>query len=232
MKSQQSRRAGFTLLESMISVLLIMIVVGAIFRQMQKAQAGYRVEGQKVDLTQQEREFIDQFTRDLRQAGYPGPYTTGVTPPVPLADARISAGITAISPTSLTLEGDLDNSGVVQVVTYSYNNSTTFPCPCIQRTIVRKDGTGAPPATYTEVQNIVAPGPQGIFLAYDVNGQPQPGLALALPAGATTQDGTYGQLHKIKGVRVAFTLQGQANELNGRTPVQVTMTGMGRIPND
>jgi type II secretory pathway pseudopilin PulG len=231
MRSQQNRRAGFTLLESMISVMLIMIVVGAIFRQMQKAQAGYRVEGQKVDLTQQEREFIDQFTRDLRQAGYPGPYTTGVTPPVPLADAKISAGITAISPTSLTLEGDLDNSGTVQVVTYSYNNSTVFPCPCIQRTIAAKGGAGAP-TTYIEVQNIVAPGPQGIFLAYDANGTPQAGLALALAAGATTDDDTYKQLHRIKSVRVAFTLQGPANELNGRTPVQVTMTGMGRIPND
>lgn len=231
MKCKKIRSTGFTLLESMICVLLIMVVVGAVFSQMRKAQASYRVEGQKVDLTQQEREFIDQFARDLRQAGYPGPYTVGVTPPVPLNDVRISAGVTAISPNSLTLEGDLDNSGKVQIVTYSYNNSTNFPCPCIQRTVATKDGILAP-ATYTEVQNMVDPGAQGIFLAYDANGNAQPGLALTLPAGATTKDANYLQLHQIKSVRVTFTLQGQSRELNGSTPIQVTMTAMGRIPND
>ena len=138
MKREKNRSTGFTLLESLLAVALILIVVGAIFHQMGKAQTGYKVEGQKVDLTQQQRAFIDQFTRDVRQAGYPGPLTAGLTQPVSLSDTKVSAGITAISPNSLTLEGDLDNSGAVQVVTYSYNPSTTFPCPCIQRTIAPK----------------------------------------------------------------------------------------------
>ncbi|MGE5323547.1 MAG: type II secretion system protein J [Actinomycetota bacterium] len=230
MKREKNRGAGFTLLESLVAVALILIVVGAIFHQMGKAQASYRVQGQKVDLTQQQREFIDQFTRDVRQAGYPGPLTAGLVQPVSLSDPKISAGITAISPNSITLEGDLDNSGGVQVVTYSFNPSTTFPCPCIQRTVVPK--AGGAPNTYIEVQDVLAPGPQGIFTPYEANGAAVPGLALTLPAGATTQDTTYGQLQQIKSVRVTVTLQGKAKEMNGSTPIQVTMTGMARVPND
>lgn len=231
MKCEKNRGAGFTLLESLVAVALILIVVGAIFHQMGKAQAGYRVEGQKVDLTQQQRAFIDQFTRDVRQAGYPGPLTVGLTPPVPLNNNSISAGITSISPNSLTMEGDLDNSGKVLVVTYSYNPSTTFPCPCIQRTVASKDGTIAP-ATYIEVQNVVDPGPQGIFTPYEANGAALPGLALSLPAGADTHDDTYSKLQAIKSVRVTVTLQGQGKDMNASTPIQVTMTGMARVPND
>ena len=215
----------------MISVLLILIVVGAVFRQLQRAQASYRVEGQKIDLTQQEREFIDQFARDLRQAGYPAPSSFGILPPVNLADTRVSAGITAISPTSITVEGDLDNTGQVQIVTYAYNNSTTFPCPCIQRTVSLKAG-GAAPATYVEVQNLLNPGAAGIFTAYKADGVAAPGLVLTLPAGATTKDSTYALLRQIRSVRVTFTLQGTARELNGQTPIQVTMTGRARVPNN
>lgn len=231
---QKKAKRGFTLLESMISVALILIVVGGIFRQMQKAQASYRVEGQKIDLTQQEREFIDQFTRDLRQAGYPAPISITNPPVTNLGDARVSAGITAISPTSITIEGDLDNTGAVQVVTYTYNNSTTFPCPCIQRTVVPK--AGGAPATYIEVQNLLDPGLAGIFTPYEISGTGAtgavPGLSLTLPGAAPLNDNTYAQLRKIKSVRVTFTLQGTSRELNGKTPIQVTMTGMARVPNN
>lgn len=233
-KRQANKNRGFTMLEMMISVLLILIVVGGIFRQMQRAQAGYRVEGQKADLTQQERDFIDQFTRDLRQAGYPAPISFTNPAVADLSDVRVSAGITAISPTSITLEADLDNTGVVQVVTYTYNKTTTFPCPCIQRTIAPKGG-GAAPATYVEVQNLLDPGAAGIFLPYtDPTGitAPSPGLSLTLPAAAPLNDTTYGKLKQIKSVRVTFTLQGTSRELSGKGPVQVTMTGMARVPNN
>jgi type II secretory pathway pseudopilin PulG len=231
MKRNARAKSGFTLLETMISVLLMTIVLGAIFRQIHRAQASYRVEGQKIDMTQQEREFIDQFTRDLRQAGYPSPFTLGIAPPINLSNNSIAAGITAISPNSLTLEGDLDNSGAIQIVTYTFNNNVVVPCPCIQRTVSVK-GSAAPANTYIEVQNMLDPGVQGIFLPYDANGAAQPGLNLTLPAGADTKDATYGQLHQIKSVRVTFTLQGTSRELNNTTPVQVTMTGMARVPNN
>jgi prepilin-type N-terminal cleavage/methylation domain-containing protein len=228
-KRQTDRKRGFTLLESMISVLLITIVLGGIFRQLQKAQASYRVEGQKLDLTQQQRDLIDQFTRDLHQAGYPSPLTSGLGNPVVLSDNRVAAGITSISSTSLTMEGDIDNTGAVQVVTYSFINPN--PCPCsIQRTVVPKAG-GVAPATYTAVENLIDPGAQGIFTAYGATGNPL-GLPMVLPAGAISSDLSYRTMKQIKGVRITFTLQGRTKELNGATPTQVTMTGMARIPND
>lgn len=233
-KSHQNRNSGFTLMETIISVTVLFMLMGFVLHQLNKAQSGYKVEGQKVDLTQQQREFIDQFTRDLHQAGYPSPSSSGIPPGVnglDLSIPQIAAGITAISPTSITEEGDLDNSGQIQVVTYSLNPAGPAPCPCIQRTVSIKGGGGAP-ATYIEVQNVLVPGPQGIFLSYDVNGNPQPGLTVALAAGDTTKSGSYATLHGIKGVRVGFSLQGTTNELNGVTPVEVTMTGMARIPNN
>jgi type II secretory pathway pseudopilin PulG len=230
MKPQHNQSTGFTLLESMICVGVLLLLMGAVFQQVNKAQGSYRVEGQKIDLTQQQREFIDQFTRDVRQAGYPSPFSAGLTPPVDLSNNTIAAGITAISPTSITFEGDIDNTGQVKVVTYSLNPAVAAPCPCIQRTVAAKGGANQ--GTFVEVQNIMVPGPQGIFLAYDANGNPLAGLNLTLSAGATTNDTTYKSLHKIKGVRVSFTLQGTASEMTGATPVQVTMTGMARVPNN
>src|SRR5258708_18183603 len=65
------REHGFSMVETMVAVLIFTIVVGAIFSQINKAQQIYRVEGQRLDLTQEQRSFIDQFTRDLHPAGYP-----------------------------------------------------------------------------------------------------------------------------------------------------------------
>jgi len=232
-KFAKRSQAGFTMIEMMISVALIILVVGAIFRQIQRSQASYRVEDQKLDMTQQEREFIDQFTRDLRQAGYPGPFTFGITPPVNLSDTRLSAGITSISPTSVTMEGDLDNSGQVQIVTYSYVAGGAT-CPCIQRSTTPKAGGAI--QSYIAVRNLVNPAAlnpprPGIFAAYQANGNGV-GLPLVLAAGATTNDGSYANLHAIKSVQVTFTIQNSTTrELNGKS-MQVTMTGMARIPND
>ena len=71
MMKKRANQNGFTLIELLMVVLLLSIVVGAVFSQIERAQVRYKVEDQRTDLTQQEREFIDQFTRDLHQTGYP-----------------------------------------------------------------------------------------------------------------------------------------------------------------
>src|SRR5579859_268749 len=107
MNSKQAGQRGFTLIELMMVVLLLSIVVGAVFSQIERAQVRYRVEDQKVDLTQQEREFIDQFTRDLHQAGYPSASMLG-----PGATAnQIAAGVLSVSGNDLVMEGDVDGDG-------------------------------------------------------------------------------------------------------------------------
>ena len=165
-------KRGFSLIETMASVLILTIVVGAIFSQINRAQQVYRVEGQKLDLTQEQRSFIDQFTRDLHQAGYPS--TNSFNNQLGPNANSTATGLTSISTTSLTLEGDLDGSGVVQVVTYGYNDGSGFsgpgtnPCPCMQRSVAPK---GQPAGTASiAAQNIMAPGNNGFFTAYLVNG--------------------------------------------------------------
>ena len=215
---------GFSMVETMVAVLIFTIVVGAIFSQINKAQQIYRVEGQRLDLTQEQRSFIDQFTRDLHQAGYPS--TNSFNNQVgPTANAT-ALGLTSISTTSLTMEGDLDGTGVVQVVTYTYNDGSGFsgpgtnPCPCMQRSIAPK---GQPAGTASiAAQNIMAPGSNGFFTAYLANGS-QVDISPAVTAPGT--------LRTIKSVQVAFTLQATGKDVNG-TPIQIGMTGMARLPNN
>lgn len=223
-QKQKHANAGFTLVETLMAVLILTIVVAGVFSQINKAQTHYRVEGQKLDLTQQQRQFLDQFTRDLHQAGYPAPASFGLPSPVSLGLVQLSAGITAISVNSVTMEGDLDGTGNVQVVTYTYDAA----CNCVERSAGAKGAAGT---LYPGVQNVVAPGAQGIFEAYDATGNTVI-LPLTLNAGATTNDASYASLRKIKAVRVTFTLQALSREANGVTPAQVNMTAMARIPND
>jgi type II secretory pathway pseudopilin PulG len=233
---QKRRISGFTLLESMMSVLILTLILGTIFMQLQKAQANYKVEGQKLDLSQEDREFIDQFTRDLHQAGYPAPASLNITNLNAVVDPAggnpnvISAGITAISQTSLTMEGDLDGTGVVRIVTYTFSPGAGCPgaVPCVLRTVSQK-GAAAAGAAYVEVQNLVAN--SGSFTALDNAGNVLP-LPQTLNANATTSDQSYKNLRKIKAVNVGLTLQTTSLNVNGGAAPQVTMTGTARLPNN
>lgn len=218
------RERGFSLIETLAAVLILTVVVGAVFSQVNKAQQVYRVEGQKLDLTQEQRSFIDQFTRDLHQAGYPS--TNSFNNQVGPGANATAAGLTSISPTSLTFEGDMDGSGIVQVVTYSYDDGSGFsgaginPCPCMERSIAPK-GQAAGTASIA-AQNIMAPGNNGVFTAYLANGS-QADINPAVVSPST--------LHTIKSVRVDFTFQAAGKDVNG-TRIQIGMTGMARLPNN
>src|SRR6202011_472988 len=91
-----------------------------------------------VDIFQESREFADQLMRDVHQTGYPSihmfdtsSWTTAVSSPS-YNDTRLATGITLISASELTFEGDLDGTGNVSIVDYRLvaagNN-----CPCLQR---------------------------------------------------------------------------------------------------
>ncbi|HLW51889.1 MAG TPA: prepilin-type N-terminal cleavage/methylation domain-containing protein [Candidatus Angelobacter sp.] len=197
--------AGFTLAEMLMVVAVLTIVTGAIFRQIGMAQKNYRAESQKLDFTEQQRTFADQFTRDLRQAGYPTALSMG-----PGAAAnQVASGNLVINPagTSLTMEGDLDGSGIVQVVTYDYNAATGS----LERTASQKGLAVNPPLTI--VQNVLPPvANPPLFQPCDATGNCAPN-----PIGA------------VKSVRVNFTLQGTND---ARMPaIQTTMTATARLPN-
>jgi prepilin-type N-terminal cleavage/methylation domain-containing protein len=215
-----SRQRGFTLIELLMVVLLLSIVVGAVFSQIDRAQVRYRVEDQKVDLTQQEREFIDQFTRDLHQAGYPSASMYGTSGTA----NQVALGLISLSNNDIVVEGDVDGDGVVDTVEYSYFDGSGWPaggapnpCPCIRRSQVQKGTAASAATTFTEVQGVVG---TAFFTAFDATGG-----TITLPASAS-------DLARIKTVQITLTTQGAVSDSDAHKSIQVTMTGMARLVNN
>lgn len=184
--ARPSRRMakGFSLLEMLISVSLLVVITGAVLEQimvMQKSAAG---TGAKVDTDQQARAFLDQMVRDLHMAGYPKAEMYSVRPddPTLLQKPFIAAGVVRVSPTQIILEGDVNSDGFVESVTVGYVGTPTGDptCPCIRRNAVQKvtaDPTAQPvSANYTETSGVVPPGlgpgqaGADLFTFYDQNG--------------------------------------------------------------
>src|SRR5438270_2546947 len=73
MKRKRTSRAmaGFSLIELMVVMAVMVVIMGAVFNSINLTQQTSTSQAVKLDLTQQAREFMDQITRDLRSAGYP-----------------------------------------------------------------------------------------------------------------------------------------------------------------
>jgi type II secretory pathway pseudopilin PulG len=165
MKRSAIRRrseAGFSLLELTITVFVLVIVMAAVFRQVNNIQSNTKAESLKLDLTQESREFVDQFARDIHMSGYPAPKILqnyqGLT------DTRSASGLVYVSVTDLIFEGDVYGDGNVYRVEYKYFQSDTNDanCPCLRRSVTAKSTadplSGYPnPVYYTEVQNVIDP---------------------------------------------------------------------------
>ena len=175
------RQAGFSLVELMIVCAILAIVLASVVSGINTTVQRSQAEQTKVDLTQEGREFIDEFERDLHQAGYPNCRTVaapglGVTPncpadnsnPTEAQNSAVAAGLVYVSNTKIVFEGAIDGSGTVYSVQYRLVDSAgNFPptttCPCtIQRSEMAKvNGTMplAQPTTFSqELQNVVNSG--------------------------------------------------------------------------
>jgi hypothetical protein len=199
MRERKKRReAGASLIEVALSILVLVIVMGAVFSQVDGVTKINKRESITTDLVQENRDFVDLFVRDVHMSGYPVSTMYAITPPPPSpqppncsdashpylqrCDQSQAVGIVFASPTSLRLEGDVYGDGNVYSVLYQYYavdpNSPPDPnCPCLRRSAVRKiDGDPingqSTPQFYTEVQNIIDPTgmTQGIFTYYDATG--------------------------------------------------------------
>ena len=239
----QKAQRGFSLMEMMIVVLILSLVVGALFRQIERAQSRYVSEDQKLDMTQGTREFIDQMTRDLHQAGFPSIAEYGNQ--FGLNSNHVAAGVWYISQTDLQMEGDVDGSGVVQSISYHYDDGSSWtgqaslnPCPCLRRSEIQKTDGAWPwaqgaPVYYTEVQNVTIPAGQPIFSAYLADGTAvNLSTPIVLGSGTTVNPTAQSVLQTMKTVRITLTVQGKIKELEMGNKVQVTMTGMARLPNN
>lgn len=216
-KVKAPRQSGFSLVELLMVVLLLSIVVGAIFTQIDHAQVRYRVEDQRLDMTQQEREFIDQFVRDMHQAGYPAAsmYSAGAVAANSVAGGTY--GLISLSDSDVQIEGDTDGNGSVESIEYSYDaNSQT-----IRRSSLVK-GTPGPATNFTEVQGVIGTS-QKIFAAYDANGN-----SVDLSVAVTDPS----ILKTIKSLRITITTQGIGKDNDSHQAVQVSMTSIARLVNN
>ena len=180
-------QGGFTLVELLIVCTILAVVLGAVFQGINTVVQRSQAEQVKVDLTQSAREFVDEFERDLHQAGYPNcrlVATSGAasncpadsTQPTVAQNSAVAVGLVFVDNTHIIFEGDIQGNGAVESLEYKLvDASGTNPpasCPCtLQRSeIVKVNGTlpwaQGPRTFYQELQNVVNSGIPGGTNAY------------------------------------------------------------------
>src|SRR4030095_10778880 len=142
MMTTNSNARGFSLIELMMAILVLMIVLGGIFNVIDVVNQRSSTEQSKLDMFQEAREFMDQMSRDLHQAGYPSPrhYVNGTVLDVsPVTNDKENAvGMCKGCSDDLCFEGDVDGTGKVSVVRYHLDTSTANGCPCLRRSQLAK----------------------------------------------------------------------------------------------
>lgn len=220
---------GFTLLELLVSLLILATISGAVFEQINRMQKRASSEAMKVDQNQEAREFIDQTVRDLHMAGYPGPsmYSDPNAHPY-----HVAQGLVSVSPTQIVLEGDVYNDGKVYSVNISYvaNDPNDPTCPCVRRSAIEKidaDSFSQPTTpNYTEISHVLPPGTgpgqsgEDLFAYYDQKGDPagiNSGMDIRDALGQATIAG-------IKTVKINLSLLTRDTESNGFTRTSMSAT--------
>ncbi|HSB80716.1 MAG TPA: prepilin-type N-terminal cleavage/methylation domain-containing protein [Candidatus Methylomirabilis sp.] len=189
---------GFTLLETLITTVLLSIVMGGVFLLYTTMQNTLSRGELQTDLQQNARVAMDRMVQEIRMAGYD---PSGV---IPLVTLQPKTAIRAASSGCLSFVADVTGSGTARQVTYDLNGTT------LRRKEEPWDGAsafsgggGAQPLA--ELVNLLT------FTYYDAYNQlltPYSTTTQGCPPGSTTQTFTqldYLQMKQIR--RVAITLQ-------------------------
>ena len=145
----------------LIVVAVLSLVLGAIFNTILDGMKKYRLEENRVNTTQESREFLDQIVRDLHSTGYPGlkMYDATTVPAPAVNNSFVASGLVAVSATDIWFEGDIDDTGNVQSIRYTLQPLADGNCPCtMMRSGVQKV-QAAPTAQAvnynTQLQNVI-----------------------------------------------------------------------------
>jgi prepilin-type N-terminal cleavage/methylation domain-containing protein len=246
---------GFSLLELMIVTAILVTVFAIVMGYISTAQRRFDTEETKMDMTQESREFMDYMARDLHMVGNPHPrmFAPGVLGNPWYNHEKVAAGLVALSPTLLRFQGDVDNNGIVDNLSYELvpdfpaGDPNPVSCPCRIRRY-RRDKVGGmdpmaqpQPFQYVATQDVInsggtiplanLPGNLGVyaaepvFRAYDASG-----TEIALPLDYSTAAGQ-AALATIRSIRVTLNVLGPVNDnQTGVRPV-ITMSTTARINN-
>lgn len=216
---QANTQRGFSLLELMIVIVILMAMMATVFQLVNQSIARSGTEQSKLDMFQESREFMDQLSRDLHEAGYPSTQnlSSGVLTASPAAnDHQNAVGIVKVDTGDLWFEGNVDGTGVVYSVQYHLDTSTANGCPCLRRSQQLKvDGnplTGQTPATYeVEVQGVQN---TNIFSAF-LHGAT--GTPVTLPVEFNTNGSTVANIDTIEAVLTIKSTHVDAQTLKNPT---------------
>ena len=241
---KKSSQSGFSLIELSLSILMLVIIMGAVFSQIDSVTKTTKRESMTTDLVQENRDFIDLFVRDIHMTGYPvltmyalAPTPTSTCTPIPQCVKSVAVGIVYASPTSLRLEGDIYGDGNVYSVLYTYyqTDPNTPPdpnCPCLRRSAVLKiDGdpinNQAPAQYYTEIQNIIDPTgmAQGIFTYFD-----SAGGAISVGTGVDFEN-NYQTIQSIDAVKVNLNVRSLQADLQTGQKVVNSLASIAELEN-
>lgn len=209
METAQKRhnpQRGFSLIELMIVIAVLVVVTGGIFSQINTAQQRMYTEQNRVDNFGEARDFVDQFFRDINQIGYPNGRMVSFAVTPNSSDSRLAVGLVKIDNNAIWFEGDIDGSGVVQSVQYKVNGSGACAL-CLQRSAIPKVNGTAPllqTATVwgTEVNDVIS---NPIFTYFDNTGAQI--LPASLPADIAANPGV---LAIVKTIHINLTIQNNA----------------------
>ena len=220
--------SGFSLIELMITLTIVLMIAGAIFQTINMATQRSSAEQTKVDMFQEAREFMDQMSRDLRQAGYPNPRNMDpavFTQPSIVQDLHAAVGLVKVGTGDLWFEGDVDGSGSVSVVRYFYDTAGSN-CPCLKRSQAYKTN-GDPLANTSFTYQVEVQGVQSsnIFSAY-TNGTAVVG---GLPVDMAAASGT--TIAGIDTVQAVLTLQASTIDPQTRQKPVTTLVTTVRLNN-
>jgi len=220
---------GYSLIELMIVVVLLLAMMATIFQLINMAVARSGTEQAKLDTFQESREFMDQFARDLHQAGYPNArnvtsllFTSPAT-----NDLRNAVGLVKVDAGDLWFEGDVDGTGIVYTVRYHLDTSTTNGCPCLKRSQIPKT-TGDPVTGQSApVYNVEVQGVQNttIFSAFL---QGTTGTPVTLPADFDS-DGL--KIANIDTIQAVITIQSSHVDSQTRKKPQTSLITTVRLNN-
>ena len=222
------RESGFSLIEIMIVLVVLLIITGAIFSVINLSTERSSTEQVKLDMFQEGREFMDQMSRDMRVAGYPSPRNMDkavLTQNPIINDLHAAAGLVQVDTGDLWFEGDVDGSGTVSVVNYHLDTSTTSGCPCLKRSQLPKVNgnplTGQTAASYqVEVQGVQN---TNIFTAYNN------GTAVGLPVTIASASGS--TIAGVDTVQALLTLQGATMDPKTHKKPVATLVTTGKLNN-